>query len=145
MKRLTPNRKTFVQTLFQPQGTTYMVGCDGFYATYLKGRNVVIIEAESLNDMTFDDDNRPMPGWIKKVVQLGDFNQYLDQILDQNSFDIKGRGIEGYDAAEQFPGIVIDSHKPREFWNRQNPLKLGANKLSKELADLEREIFNMGN
>ena len=69
--RLTHMRRTFVQTLQQPaEGAIYAHSVDGFYATYLKGRNVVIVEAVSL-------DNKLE---VKGILQVAQFVKLCESV-----------------------------------------------------------------
>ena len=69
--RLTHMRKTFIQTLQQPaEGTIYTHSVDGFHATYLKGRNVVIVEAVSLDGKLE----------VKGVLQVAQFNELCESV-----------------------------------------------------------------
>jgi hypothetical protein len=102
MKKLLPLRRTWVETLFAVAGTCYVHEGDGFYATFLPGRNVVIVEAETLgSDLQ-----------IKKVCQVADFNDAVKKLPGRDApgvCGIIGRGIEGFDAAGQIPGVVVET------------------------------------
>lgn len=100
--KLIPMRKTYVQTLFHVAGSGYVYQNDGFWATFLPGRNVVVVEAETLGgDLK-----------IKKVCQIADFHATVEKFPGRNEngcCGIFGRGIEGYDAAGQIPGVVVET------------------------------------
>ena len=100
--RLQPLRKTWIETLFPVADSDYVHQSDGFYATFLPGRNVVVVEAESL------DGNLQ----IKKVCQTADFHAAAAKFPSENEpgmMGIFGRGIEGFDAAGQIPGVVVET------------------------------------
>lgn len=106
MKKLLPLRKTYFQTLFPVAGSGYVYQDDGFYATFLPGRNVVVVEAETLGGEQ----------QIKKVCQIADFHAAVEKFPGRNETGccgIFGRGIEGFDAAGQIPGVVVDSFDRR--------------------------------
>lgn len=63
--KLAHMRRTFIRTMQQPSsGTVYAYSVDGFHATYLKGRNVVIVEADSLDGKLS----------VRGVLQVAQFN-----------------------------------------------------------------------
>ncbi len=102
MKKLIPLRKTYVQTLFHVAGSGYVHQTDGFYATFLPGRNVVVVEAETLGGEL----------QIKKICQTADFHAAISAFPGRNETGccgIFGRGIEGFDAAGQIPGVVVET------------------------------------
>jgi hypothetical protein len=102
MKRLLPLRRTWIETLFPVAGTGYTYQSDGFTATYLPGRNVVVVEAVELGGGM----------QIKKICQVADFNAAMEKFPGQNEAGvcgIIGRGIEGFDAAGQIPGVVVET------------------------------------
>jgi hypothetical protein len=100
--RLIPLRKTWVETLFPVAGSGYVYQSDGFYATFLLGRNVVVVEAETLGgDLQ-----------IKKICQTADFHAAVETFPGRDETGccgIYGRGIEGFDAARQIPGVVVET------------------------------------
>ena len=101
MKKLIPLRKTWIETLFPVAGSGYVHQEDGFWATFLPGRNVVIVEAETLGGLQA----------VKKVCQTADFHAAVEKFPGRNETGccgIFGRGIEGYDAAGQIPGVVVE-------------------------------------
>lgn len=102
MKKLAPLRKSWFETLFPVAGTGYEYQTDGFYATFLPGRNVVVVEAETLGgDLQ-----------IKKICQTVDFYAAVEKFPGRNEAGccgIFGRGIEGFDAARQIPGVVVET------------------------------------
>lgn len=95
-------RRTWIQTLFQPTaGAVYAHQSDGFFATFLPGRNVIIIEAAALDGLQA----------IKKVCQPADFHAAVAKFPGKNEpgmMGIFGRGIEGFDAANDLPGVVVE-------------------------------------
>lgn len=103
MKKLVALRRTFIETLFQPTtGTVYAHQSDGFWATFLPGRNVIIVEAETLDGTQI----------MKKICQPADFHAAVAKFLGRNETGccgIFGRGIEGFDAAGQIPGVVVET------------------------------------
>jgi hypothetical protein len=102
MKKLIPLRKTWVETLFHVAGSGYVYQNDGFYATFLPGRNVVVVEAETLGGKQT----------LKKVCQPADFHAAVEKFPGENEpgmMGIFGRGIEGFDAAGQIPGVVVET------------------------------------
>lgn len=100
--RLQPLRKTWIETLFPVSNFGYVHQNDGFYATFLPGRNVVVVEAETLSgDLQ-----------IKKICQTADFHAAVEKFPGQDETGccgIFGRGIEGFDAAGQIPGVVVET------------------------------------
>jgi len=102
MKKLIPLRKIWVETLFPVAGNGYAYQTDGFYATFLPGRNVVVVEVETLGgDLQ-----------IKKICQTADFHAAVEKFPGRNETGccgIFGRGIEGFDAAGQIPGVVVET------------------------------------
>ncbi len=100
--KLIPLRRTYFQTLFAVAGSGYVYQDDGFWATFLPGRNVVVVEAETLGGEQ----------QIKKVCQIADFHATVKKFPGRNEAGccgIFGRGIEGYDAAGQIPGVVVET------------------------------------
>ena len=100
--RLTPLRKTRIETLFPVADAGYVYQSDGFYATFLPGRNVVVIEAETLGGDL----------WVKKICQTADFHAAVEKFPGRNEIGccgVFGRGIEGFDAAGQIPGVVVET------------------------------------
>jgi hypothetical protein len=101
MKKLIPLKKTWVETLFHVAGSGYVYQNDGFYATFLPGRNVVIVEATTLDGLQT----------VKKVCQPADFHKSVAKFPGRNETGccgIFGRGVEGFDAANEIPGIVVE-------------------------------------
>lgn len=102
MKKLVPLRRTWIETLFPVAGSGYVYKTDGFHATFLPGRNVVIVEAETLGgDLQ-----------IKKICQVADFHAAVEKFPGRNEIGccgIFGRGVEGFDAAGQIPGVVVET------------------------------------
>jgi hypothetical protein len=103
MKKLVALRRTYIQTLFQPvSGTVYTHQSDGFFAKFLPGRNVVVIEATTLDGLQT----------VKKICQPADFHKSVAKFPGENEpgmMGIFGRGIEGFDAAGQIPGVVVET------------------------------------
>jgi hypothetical protein len=102
MKKLIPLRAQWIETLFAVAGSGYVYETDGFWATFLPGRNVVVVEAETLNKKQ----------QIKKVCQIADFHESVGKFpgrFDPGCCGILGRGIEGFDAARQIPGVVVEN------------------------------------
>ena len=100
--RLPPLRKTWIETLFPVANSGYVYQSDGFHATFLPGRNVVVVEAESLDGLQY----------LKKVCQVADFHAAMEKFPSRDQpgmLGIRGRGIEGWDAAAQIPGVVVEN------------------------------------
>ena len=99
--KLVPLRKTHIQTMFQPAGTVYAHQIDGFVATYLPGRNVIVVEATTLDGKQT----------VKKVCQVADFKEAVEKFPGENepgSMAIFGRGIEGFDAVAKIVGVIVE-------------------------------------
>ncbi len=76
-----------VQTLQQPAGgTVYMHGSDHATARYLPGRNVVVVEAESL------DGSRKAAA----VMQVGDFHEWAASHAANMTAGL--RGVEAFES-----------------------------------------------
>ena len=105
--KLQPFRQTWVETLFPVADAGYVYSSDGFSARYLPGRNVVIVEAASLDGLQS----------VVKVCQVADFNDGMAKLPGQNEpgmMGIWGRGVEGLFAVEKLlNGVVIKAEDRR--------------------------------
>ena len=100
--RLQPLRTTWIETLFPVANPGYAFLTDGFHATFLPGRNVVVVEAASLDGLQ----------GFRKVCQPAEFCTAMEKFPGKNEPGLAGmfgRGITGFDAAGQIPGVVVEA------------------------------------
>ena len=94
MEKLRHMRKYWFETIPPCPGHGYVVSSDGFEATFLQGRNVVIVTADSLGDNDIS---------VKAVLQTEEWNKLaaewekLDQRILSAESDEQARS-EGVDA-----------------------------------------------
>ena len=96
VKKLRHMRKYYFETIPACPGHGYVVSTDGFDATFLQGRNVVIVEAAGLGNNNIN---------VKAVLQTAEWNKLaaewekLDQAISSAESDEQARA-EGVDALQ---------------------------------------------